>query len=545
MRDKISQDLGSKKFTVRTKINLMVSAIFFVMATALMLYEYKSDLAHNLEVGIENIQGMNTFYFDALNTLMLTGTMSEREILREKMLRRPGMLEVRVNRGHPVKDQFGEGFPTEQAVDELDERALKGESIVEVKEINGERAVTVIEPYHATENTRGVNCLMCHQVPSGAVNGAIRITYSLGHADDLALSALWKKMGVIFTLMVLGLVALSMLMNKVVAKPVRSMMERLKDISAGEGDLTQQLDESSSDELGELAHWFNKFVGNLRETVQNINGYAADLSTASEEMHTVAEQTSSSVKKQQSETDQVATAMTEMSATVEEVSNNASAAAGAATKADQAAKQGKQVVNETIHAINALAKEVEKAGSVIQKLEEDSNGIGVVLDVIRGIAEQTNLLALNAAIEAARAGEQGRGFAVVADEVRTLAERTQQSTQEIRQIIERLQTGAKDAVDVMVQGKNRATASVDQAAKAGTALDTITEVITAITDMNTQIASAAEEHSTVAAEINRNVVNISEAGNLTAADTVAVAESSQKLSKLADNLQAQLGRFKV
>jgi len=541
----IGKAFGMKKMSVRFKMNLTVCMIFIVVAAMIMAVSYKSNRDKNLALGITQVEGMNTFYFDALNTMMLTGIMSERSILRDKMLRRPGVLEVRVNRGEAVNEQFGPGFAEERPVDELDHRALQGEEVIEIGEHEGERTITVIMPYLATDNTRGVNCLNCHVVPSGAVNGAIRITYSLAEADGLAAANWWKQFYVVIGLFIVGLFTVSILMNKVVAQPIKSVVERIRDIAEGEGDLTAQLDDSSNDELGELAYWFNTFVGKLRTMITDINGYASELTTNAEHMSSVTDRTSIGVQKQQAETDQVATAMNQMSATVQEVARNASSAASAANKADSEAAQGKVVVKDTIEAIDSLAAEVEKAGSVIQKLEEDSNGIGVVLDVIRGIAEQTNLLALNAAIEAARAGEQGRGFAVVADEVRTLAQRTQQSTQEIRSIIERLQSGAKDAVEVMVQGKNQASVSVEQAAKAGSSLDTITEVVTTITDMNTQIASAAEEHSSVAEEINRNVVNISEVASHTADDATEVAQSSKKLTKLADDLQSLLSHFKV
>ena len=541
----IGRAFGMKKMSVRFKMNLTVCLIFIVVAAMIMGVSYKSNLDKNLELGISQVEGMNTFYFDALNTLMLTGIMSERSILRDKMLRRPGVLEFRVNRGEPVNSQFGPGHAEEEPVDELDHRALLGEEVIEIGEREGERTITVVMPYEATENTRGVNCLNCHAVEPGAINGAIRITYSLAQADNLAMANWWKQFYIIIGLFTIGLFTVSIIMNRVVAQPIHNVMERIKGIAEGEGDLTSKLDDSSNDELGELAYWFNTFVGKLRTMITDINGYAAELTTSAEHMNSVTGRTSAGVKQQQAETDQVAAAMSQMSATVQEVARNASAAASAAHEADSEAAQGKVVVKETIEAIDALAAEVEKAGSVIQKLEEDSNGIGVVLDVIRGIAEQTNLLALNAAIEAARAGEQGRGFAVVADEVRTLAQRTQQSTQEIRSIIERLQSGAKDAVEVMIQGKNQAGVSVEQAAKAGTSLDTITEVVTTITDMNTQIASAAEEHSSVAEEINRNVVNISEVANHTADDATEVAQSSKQLTKLADDLQSLLSHFKV
>ena len=262
-------------------------------------------------------------------------------------------------------------------------------------------------------------------------------------------------------------------------------------------------------------------------------------------MSLVMEETKRDTLQQQSETSQVVTAMNEMTATVQEVARHATEAASAANKADHASVEGKKVVLSTMNAIEALSSEVHSAANVISQLEKDSENIGTVLDVIKGIAEQTNLLALNAAIEAARAGEQGRGFAVVADEVRTLASRTQQSTQEIQAMIENLQVGAQTAVKVMDESRAKAESSVSQAAKAGGSLEDITHSVSLINDMNTQIATAAEEQSAVAEEINRNIVNISEIVDRTADGANQTSIASEELASLAAQLQQLVNQFKV
>jgi methyl-accepting chemotaxis protein len=269
------------------------------------------------------------------------------------------------------------------------------------------------------------------------------------------------------------------------------------------------------------------------------------LASAAEEMSAIMEETHRGTQQQQSETSQVVTAMNQMTATVQEVARHATEAAAAANNADQASIEGKQVVINTMKAIEDLSSEVHSAASVIGQLEKDSENIGAVLDVIKGIAEQTNLLALNAAIEAARAGEQGRGFAVVADEVRTLASRTQQSTQEIQEMIEKLQAGAQSAVKVMDDSRSRAEDSVSQAAQAGTSLEAITRAVSQITDMNTQIATAAEQQSSVAEEINRNVVNISDIVDRTAEGAQQTSTASEELANLAGQLQQLVNQFKV
>jgi methyl-accepting chemotaxis protein len=312
-----------------------------------------------------------------------------------------------------------------------------------------------------------------------------------------------------------------------------------------DGDLTMVVDESGADELGRINRAFNQMATRFRKSMGEVTGFTSQLAAASEELSAVSEQTHQGISRQQSDTDLVATAMHEMSTTVQEVARNTASAADAARQADESAESGTAEVRRSIEAIGMLATEVDHAAQVIQRLSDDSRAIGAVLDVIRSIAEQTNLLALNAAIEAARAGEQGRGFAVVADEVRTLASRTQQSTQEIQEMITRLQAGAGEAVEVMVRSRSQARTSVEQAGRAGSALDTIARLVSNITGMNTQIASAVEEQGTVAEDINRNVVAISQISAQTATGARQTAAASGELAQLAAQLQSMVNQFRM
>jgi methyl-accepting chemotaxis protein len=312
-----------------------------------------------------------------------------------------------------------------------------------------------------------------------------------------------------------------------------------------EGDLAARVDYRNKDELGHISNAFNKMADKFHDAINEVKDSVTQLASAAEETSTVTTQTNQGINQQLTETSQVATAMNEMSATVQEVARNAVEAAEAAREADSTFHQGKQVIDKVIEAIGELAKEVDEAASVIQKLEAESMNIGSVLDVIKSIAEQTNLLALNAAIEAARAGEQGRGFAVVADEVRTLAGRTQESTQEIEEMISNLQSGANNAVKVMAEGKEMTQVGVDQAAAAGEALQTINAAVEQITGMNTQIASAAEEQSSVTEEINRSIVSINEVAEQSATGAQQTAQASDDLARLAEQLKGLVGRFKV
>ena len=346
------------------------------------------------------------------------------------------------------------------------------------------------------------------------------------------------------TAMVLGLLVFVWLGRGIVG-PLQRAANGMHDIASGEGDLTQRLAARGNDEVTVMAKGFNQFASRIQEMIQQVGGSTNDLAEAADDLKQITETTRDGVQRQRNEIDQVATAMTEMAATVQEVARNAATAAEAARDANEEAGSGKRVVEETIQAINALAGEVQGASDVINKLAADSEAIGGVLDVIRGIAEQTNLLALNAAIEAARAGEQGRGFAVVADEVRTLAQRTQTSTQEIQGMIEKVQSGARNAVSVMESGRDKAADSVSKAGEAGASLGTINYAVSSINDMNMQIASAAEEQSSVAEEINRNIVNIGTVADETAEGSNRIANANEHLVRLGSELQEVVSQFKV
>nr|WP_313058746.1 methyl-accepting chemotaxis protein [Pseudomonas rhodesiae] len=330
-----------------------------------------------------------------------------------------------------------------------------------------------------------------------------------------------------------------------VTRPINSVAAMLKNIASGEGDLTQRLAYAKKDELGELVNWFNRFLDKLQPTIAQIKQSITEARGTADQSSAIARQTSEGMQVQFREIDQVATASNEMSATAHDVANSASNAASAARGADQSAREGMQIIEKSTRDITTLADEVSKAVGEVEALAVNSEQIGSVLEVIRSIAEQTNLLALNAAIEAARAGESGRGFAVVADEVRNLAKRTQDSVEEIRQVIERIQSGTRGVVATMHSSQSQAQSNAAQIHQAVQALGKISDAVTVISDMNLQIASAAEQQSAVAEEVNRNVSAIrTVTETLTGQATESAAISSQ-LNALASQQMKLMDQFKV
>ena len=432
------------------------------------------------------------------------------------------------------------GSPLQQVQPDKAAQILAALSQARAHTFTDSTQITVLEPLEPIAGSKAWGVLL--SVPQKVLLAPVEVLQGQLDATRLKSSVLEFSLGTIAALLGMLLIWLT---ARGVTRPVLGLAAMLEDIAQGEGDLTRRLNYPHRDELGRLAHAFNRFLDKLQPVIAKVQGSIQDARQTADQSAQIARRTSEGMQQQFREIDQVATALHEMSAAANASAHSAAQAADAARHADQASQQGLGVIAQTTTAIDALAQDMGQAMHQLQGLADSSEQIGSVLEVICAIAGQTNLLALNAAIEAARAGEAGRGFAVVADEVRSLALRTQDSVEEIRQVIEKLQSGTRDVSEAMHSSHGLAQDNVVQVQQAVDALQRIGAAVNLISEMNLQIASAAEEQSSVAEEINRNVEAIRDVTESLSGQAQQSAQVSDQLNELANYQGGLMQQFRV
>ena len=530
--------------TITAKILGFTAMLFLVLLTASLLHAYFSE--KNMAEGFttEQTRAIADGYFDGLNKLMLTGGMDTRHELREQIAAQANVLEARVMRGEGVASQYGAGDATEQAGDAFDKAALAGEDVMHIETTETGRRLTVVRPYQASENTRGANCMGCHAVPVGTVLGAIRVSYDLAPVDARIRNSGIESLLIHLALFVVGMALINMALKRVVAAPINRLTEHMTRVEQ-QSDLSVRIPVSGHDEIAEAATAFNTMLERFAGILGQVRGATSNLAQLAGQLVDVSTRTQQGVERQLNDTEHLAGALHQLAGTVQEVARNTREAADAALRADGEAKDGTGTANQALGAISDMSRQLEAAVAVIRNLDTDSRDIGRVIGLIREIAEQTNLLALNAAIEAARAGEQGRGFAVVADEVRTLAQRTQSATEEINTIIVKVQGRAQEAVGAIQNAEQKTDSSVSSVGETAKALDTIAASVEAINRLNAGIAVNSSEQSNVAESISRKIGDIGAVAREASGHAHDTQDASQRLARLAEELAAQVGQFRV
>lgn len=647
--------------SLKAKVNITVGLIFLMVIVFVTYFAVSEESDRLMEAAEKQVTEITTLYFDSLNTMMLTGTMEQRSILRNKMLARKEVTDARVIRGEPVRNQFGPGFPEEEPLDELDRRALQGEQIIFIEKQAGQRQLTVLTPFEATENTRGVNCLQCHNVQSGSINGAIRVSYSLASVDQSVNNVFWRTVIFNLFLFITGLILVNLFLKAWIINPLKGLMDvvnrraegdteiRAKVIAddeigklgqsfnnmadnvnaithrehetaenlqhrvdqllkvvnkVAEGDFSMRIDISGDDAMGELAtgmqdmiDYINKSIEEKREAVEvlgrkvdkilqvvtraaegdltgsitidgddaisklargvqlmvaNLNSLVSQVqrsgiqvTSSATEIAATAKQQEATIGEQAKTTNEIAATATEISATTKELVNTIDEVAGAADRTRQSASDG---YGELERMEVTMQNIVEAAGSIAQKFEvlnEKALNINSVVTTITKVADQTNLLSLNAAIEAEKAGEYGLGFAVVATEIRRLADQTAVATLDIEQMVKEMQSAVSSGVLSMEKFSDQVRRSVEDVNQVAAQLAGIIEEVQNFAPRFENVQQGMHFQSQGANQIKQAMLQLSESAHQA---VVSIKQSNSAIDALNDAahaLQNGVTKFRV
>lgn len=532
------------QLSLAKKINiiLILFAIIFLSTTVIFFWFDEKELSEKFVKS--NLENLALNYFDSVNTMMLTGTAANREIAQQKALSQEEIVEARIIRAPALIKTFGKGFDDQAANNKFERSGLLGNK--EFKHIvqDGKDMMSFIMPIRASSDYRGTNCLTCHQVPENEILGAVKITYDLTTVNKEINQSIIHAGILQLIITVICFALLSFMFSKLVISRLRRLKHTINDVEKNL-DLKKTIKVHYDDELGAVSAALNSMMDKFKVSFLSFSSATEQLIGSAKNVDEISTLTREAVLQQKNGTDSVAAAINELDASADEVQSNTEMAAEKSVNASESASQGLVLVDSAKTGINQLRDQVIENTSMITELSNKTNEVGSVLDVITGIAEQTNLLALNAAIEAARAGEHGRGFAVVASEVRSLATRTRESIDQIQATIGSLQVDAKQAVTSMNVVSEQASEKAQDVTDVASLLEGIAKQIRELDDLNCQISDAAKQQNIAADEINKNVVDISNAAEQSSEDAIKGKQISEELLELAYELSSQLSKFKL
>ena len=474
--------------------------------------------------------------------MMLTGTMANREILSTKLRSHPNIEDAHIIRSPIVNKIYGPGNANQVATNDAERKALTGTEALFID--NQKSTMTYLKPMFARSDYKGTNCLGCHQAQEGDVLGVVKISYSLADIEQEVSQNTLMNTLLLAAIFISAFSLLAVMFRRIFIKRLK-VISHTMHLATTNKDLSLTVDDSNNDELSSLATSFNHMIGAFKDNIAQVSHSSKVLIHSAESIYASADATEQAILKQKQGTDSVAAAINELESSSSEVKNTTHFASEKSEHSNQLAQQSLHVAEHTEQSINQLAADVRAAAEQVSQLQTQTLDVGKVLEVISSIAEQTNLLALNAAIEAARAGEAGRGFAVVADEVRTLATRTHDSTDEIRRTIDKLQAEAAQTVNTMNNSCEEADERAVQVKQVAKALRDISSQMSEINQLNVQIADATEQQNLAAEEINQSVIAISDNAEHSLVDAHENQKVSEELLSLARSLDEQVRRFKL